>query len=1326
MRRSIKQLAWVVSASILGTVLTCAVVLVAVVLVAGNTAPGRAAIERLTLWLTAGQVELVALSGRFPGDLQLAALQLHDRRGVWLRADRIRLQWSPWALLERRISVENLQIMRLDVERAPESDPSSGGPVSVPHIDVARFSVDVLELGAALAGSPASFSARGGGRMRSLEDADGFGVVQRLDGGGQYTLQFKFDRARMDGTLAIQEPASGPLENILQLPGLGALVATLNVSGARNAERIDLQLRAGALSASLNGSVDLPQAAADLDYSLDAPAMRPRADLGWQRIALHGRWRGPWAAPTADGALQIEQLRVPGGTQIAALRADLTSAAGGLALRAVVDGLRLPGPAGALFASDPLRIDASMRVSDPSRPLTVIATHRLLTLSAQAITAGRQSLRLDLRLADIAPFAALAGQNVLGDATLKAQLERRRSSWGLTLDGDAGLTGGSASWLGIVGHRVTLQLSGSISDAALAVERLQLAGSAWTLSARATASNDIKALDVQWDLHLSDLGIVSSALAGTLQAAGQLRGVPAALAADVTLKSTVSIRGSPPGTLSAALHARGLPSSPSFTIKAGGTFDGSPLDLAASLERDAGHAPRVIIQRAAWKSAHLDGAWTMESGIAGSHGRFLLQLDRLSDLDRLIGTDIQGSLDGSLVIAPVGGRTHLQFELDGRDLVLQAYSGSLQLTGEGTPDSMGLHSLGLQLKLQSPKLAGAPATLSANADLDLDDQALRLLSATASFRGQQARLLSPGRLSYGNALAIDRLDVGLQDGVLQLQGQLSPLLDLRASVKHVGPKLINVLMPDAVTEGTIEGQARLQGSWSAPTGRITLTARGLRSASDAAVGFPALDVDASADLAGGASSIEVRMNAGTASSLSVTGTAPLHTGGDFDLKIQGKMDIGIANPLLEARGIRVGGQLAVDATVRGNIDAPEIRGAITLAQGNLRDYARGFDLTHINAQIEGSQATLQIKSFNAAAAAGTVALRGSIGLLQPGMPVDLEIIANQAQAITSNLITANVDADIKVTGAARQRIAVAGSINVNRAVIGIPDSLPPDVAVLDVRRRGKAVPVAAKPLQIDLDLSVRAQRQIIVQGRGLDAELGSDAGLHVGGTVDTPLVSGDFDLQRGTFTIGSTKLSFSAGRVTFNGAGLKQNIDPSLEFTTAQTTAANITAFLRVTGYADSPKFEFISVPAGAPQDEILSVLLFGEPVTQLTALQAAQIGVAVATLSGVGVNGLNPLIRIQRGLGLDRLSVGTGTTTTATGATQNSGAAIAAGRYITKRVYVEGTQTTTGQSQVQIAVDLTKHLKVQTRLGNGTAIQGTTPENDPGSSVGLSYQFEF
>jgi translocation and assembly module TamB len=140
-----------------------------------------------------------------------------------------------------------------------------------------------------------------------------------------------------------------------------------------------------------------------------------------------------------------------------------------------------------------------------------------------------------------------------------------------------------------------------------------------------------------------------------------------------------------------------------------------------------------------------------------------------------------------------------------------------------------------------------------------------------------------------------------------------------------------------------------------------------------------------------------------------------------------------------------------------------------------------------------------------------------------------------------------------------------------------------------------------------------------------------------------------------------------------------------------------------------------------------MDYLLFGEPSTQLSGLQLAQSSLALADLSGVGGNGgFNPITKLQKTLGLDRLNVAANTVQTVTGTT-TSGANIQAGRYVSKRVYVELRQSTAGSSQVQVQVDLTKHLKLQTRLGNGTAItQGTTPENDPGSSVGLSYQFEY
>jgi translocation and assembly module TamB len=457
--------------------------------------------------------------------------------------------------------------------------------------------------------------------------------------------------------------------------------------------------------------------------------------------------------------------------------------------------------------------------------------------------------------------------------------------------------------------------------------------------------------------------------------------------------------------------------------------------------------------------------------------------------------------------------------------------------------------------------------------------------------------------------------------------------------------------------------------------------------------------------------------------LSAVGEAPLAADGQVDMKINGKLDVGVMNAFLEARGQHAAGRLDIDATVTGSVASPQIAGTLDLKNGKVNDYGRGISFSDIAAQIVGNEGALQIKTFTASAPPGTVSMSGSVGVLQKGIPVDLKIVARNAQPIVSKLVTSNLNADLAIKGTARERLDISGSVHLNRTLIGIPNGLPPNVAVLDVRRRGiKTAVVPEKPLIIGLDVAVQAPQEILVQGRGLDAEMGGD--LQISGTTDSPLVTGGFDLQRGNFSLATGRLNFSAGRVSFNGAGLKTKIDPTLDFT-AQATIGDTTAIMRITGLADAPRFEFTSTPA-KPQDEILALLLFGAPTQQLTPLQLAQVGAALASVSGVGGNGsLNPLVKIQRSLGLDRLTVGSGPPTTPTGT--DSGASIQAGRYISKRVYIEAKQNTAGSSQIEADVDLTKHLKLQTKLGNGTAsVQGTTPDNDPGTSVGLRYQFEY
>jgi translocation and assembly module TamB len=156
---------------------------------------------------------------------------------------------------------------------------------------------------------------------------------------------------------------------------------------------------------------------------------------------------------------------------------------------------------------------------------------------------------------------------------------------------------------------------------------------------------------------------------------------------------------------------------------------------------------------------------------------------------------------------------------------------------------------------------------------------------------------------------------------------------------------------------------------------------------------------------------------------------------------------------------------------------------------------------------------------------------------------------------------------------------------------------------------------------------------------------------------------------------------------------------------------------LRITGYADMPKIALTSEPP-LPQDEILAQLLFGQSVRQLSPLQLAQIGQAVAVLGGI--SGLDPLMAIRRDLGLDRLAVG--------GGAGKGGVTLEAGKYLTRRIYVGARQATSGGTQARLQIDLTRHLRLETTLGTGGGAPTApiTPSNDPGSSLGLSYQLEY
>ncbi len=134
--------------------------------------------------------------------------------------------------------------------------------------------------------------------------------------------------------------------------------------------------------------------------------------------------------------------------------------------------------------------------------------------------------------------------------------------------------------------------------------------------------------------------------------------------------------------------------------------------------------------------------------------------------------------------------------------------------------------------------------------------------------------------------------------------------------------------------------------------------------------------------------------------------------------------------------------------------SPNVAGSARLVGGEVQDYAIGLHLSDIAARVDGNGTTLRVAQLSAKAGQGTIAASGSIGVMAPGLPIDLTITARDAQPLASDLITASVDADLTLRGEALGQLAADGTVHVRRAEVRIPERMPAAIAVLPVNRPG--------------------------------------------------------------------------------------------------------------------------------------------------------------------------------------------------------------------------------------------------------------------------------
>ena len=1324
---------WLVAVLVLIPVLA---ILAALVLL--NIDPGRRLVEHLAQQLTSGQVVIAGLGGRFPDALTLRHAEVRDGQGAWLYLDDVALDWSPLALLHGEARVDRVAAGSIDVPRLPVStapakpQPASSGSFSLPvRVTLGTLQVNRAAIGAPVAGVAATLSLDGSGRLASLQDGSADVILQRLDGPGSYEVHGTIDPTHLAARLTVSEPAQGLIAQVARLPNLGPITLKASVDGPRTAETAKLQLTAGPLTATADGTIDLQGQTAILDVTANAPAMHPAPGVSWQSVALQTHVQGPFTAPDAAGTLRLEGLAAAGAA-VASLSADLAGNKGAAQITATATGVRIPGPKPDLLAGGPLVLKADARLDRADRPVTFTLSHPLAQASGHATTAGAIAATADLTLPDLQPLAAAGGLDLQGQTHLMVQANVAGPRTEVAVDGTLGLTGGQAPAPALLGDAAKIGVTAALDGGAVTLSRAEIDGR--SLSLKASGSDTNNTLDIAYALGLSRLADISPNLAGDVTLAGTARGAITDLAVAAKLTGTVGAKGVPSGPLTVSLDATGLPGKPAGSVTAEGALEGAPIDLALHADRGGDGTLHATIDRADWKSLHAEGGATLASGATLPDGQLSLRFTRLDDLRPFIGQAVSGGLTATASLDSDAAQLDLQangvglganslaravlaarvtnptkdpvvaatLTIDG--IKASAIGGSAKLTADG-PQS----DLGLRLTAALTNLAGANATLATTATVDVPGKTVRLAALTADWKSEAVRLLAPAKISFGDGLAVDRLRIGLQQAVLDVAGRVSPALNLTASLQGVTPDLAKPFAPGVDATGQISAEARLTGTTAAPQGSVRLLASNLHMRSGTGRALPPANLTATAQLAGKAANLDVRLAAGSAN-LAVTGRAPLGAG-DLALRTNGTLDLALLDPILAPDGRRAQGRLAINAAIGGTAAAPAVNGTVTLAGGEVQDFGQGVRISAINTTIQASGQTIRIASFTGQAGPGTIGASGTVGI-GGTMPVDLAFTMRRARPLSSDKLTATLDADLAVRGELAGALAASGKISIDDATINIPEHLPSSVAVLPVRVAGEPPPPPSKPGPvIGLDLRLDTPGQIFVRGRGLNAVLGGN--LHVTGSTTAPKVDGAFDLRNGTFSLAGTTLTFSRGKVSFAGAGVTNTIDPTLDFQADSPTAVG-TASLIVTGFASAPKITLSSSPP-LPQDEVLSELLFGRPASSISPFQYASIAAALAQISGASGGGGDPLDKVRSGLGLDRLNVGG--STNANGSSNNSSATIEAGKYVANGVYVGAKQGTSGsQTQAVVQIDIYKGLKVETDVGSGAG----------GNSVGLTYQFQY
>ena len=525
--------------------------------------------------------------------------------------------------------------------------------------------------------------------------------------------------------------------------------------------------------------------------------------------------------------------------------------------------------------------------------------------------------------------------------------------------------------------------------------------------------------------------------------------------------------------------------------------------------------------------------------------------------------------------------------------------------------------------------------------------------------------LAPAQIGYAGGYAI--LEGGLDEDETALKASVARmplrLLDLAGSELGFGGRMSGI-----VTYG--------QSGDAPPTGTARVRVEGFSRAGLVLSSQP-VNLIAVADLTRGGLSAGARLleNGKRLGQIKARITK-LAGRGDFVTRLMRgvlQADLaydGPAEALWRLAGIEtfdITGPIDVTAAARGTLADPELTGSIASDNLRVQSAVSGTDITNATARGRFAGSRLAITRFAGTTPGnGAIIGSGTIDLANisaaRGPRIDLRAAATNARLVNAAGLDARISGPLRIVSDGVGG-TIAGRLTVDRASwklgTAAEDLALPRIATREINRRNGPA-TAQRASRTDswrYLVNASAPARVRVDGMGLESEWGIDIALR--GTVDDPRIGGTANLVRGDYTFAGSEFDLTRGRILFDQNG---PINPQLDIL-AEASRSGTQVGIGITGNAMAPQIAFSSTPA-LPDEEILSRLLFGGPVTSLSATDALQLAAALASLQGGG--GLDPIGSLRNTIGLDQLRI------IAADPIIGRETSVALGKNISRKLYVE------------------------------------------------------